>query len=78
MENTQQSNRSSTGGNELLDSALSSLTQGWSMFSVAATKVASTASANAVKFGGIASQKAVELSGTMSEKVITAPFNDIL
>jgi len=55
--------------NEILDTALSSLTQGWSLFSSAAGKIASTATENAVKFGGIASQKAVELSGTVSEKV---------
>jgi ADP-ribosylation factor GTPase-activating protein 1 len=55
--------------NELFDTALSSLSQGWSMFSLAATKVATKASENAVKFGEIASQKAVELSGTVTEKV---------
>jgi len=55
--------------NELLDSTLSSLTKGWSMFSIAATKIASSATENAVKFGGIASQKAVEIGGSVSEKV---------
>jgi len=55
--------------NEVLDQALSSLTKGWSIFSSAATKIASTAGENAVKFGGIATQKAAELGETMSEKV---------
>ncbi len=55
--------------NELLDTALASLSQGWSMFSLAATKVAAKASENAVKLGEIASQKAVELGGTVSERV---------
>jgi len=55
--------------NEVLDQALTSLTKGWSIFSQAATKIASTAGENAVRFGGLASQKAVELSGSVSEKV---------
>lgn len=53
---------------EVFDQAVSSLTKGWSMFSVAATKIASTASENAWKFGGIASQKASEIHGSVSEK----------
>lgn len=55
--------------NEVLDTAMSSLTKGWSMFSLAATKIASTAGENAMKFGEIASQKAVEIGGSVSEKV---------
>jgi ADP-ribosylation factor GTPase-activating protein 1 len=55
--------------NEVLDQAMNSLSKGWSMFSLAATKIASSAGENAVKFGEIASQKAVELSGSVSEKV---------
>ncbi|ODM97127.1 ADP-ribosylation factor GTPase-activating protein 1 [Orchesella cincta] len=55
--------------NDVLDTAVTSLTKGWSMFSIAATKIASTASENAWKFGGIASQKAQELHGSVTDKV---------
>lgn len=56
--------------NEAFDQAVTSLSKGWNMFSLAATKIASTASENAWKFSGIASQKATEISGTVSDKVI--------
>ncbi|CAL8131506.1 unnamed protein product [Orchesella dallaii] len=54
---------------EVFDTAVTSLTKGWSMFSLAATKIASTASENAWKISGIASQKAQELHGSVTEKV---------
>ena len=54
---------------DLLDTTLSSLTQGWSLFSTAAAQVASKASENAVRISAMASQKAVELGGGLSEKV---------
>ncbi|CAG7817707.1 unnamed protein product [Allacma fusca] len=55
--------------NDLLDTTLSSLTQGWSLFSSAAAKVASKASENAAKLSEIATQKAAELGGSVTEKV---------
>ncbi|KAK7585847.1 hypothetical protein V9T40_000026 [Parthenolecanium corni] len=52
-----------------LDTAVSSLTTGWSLFSVSASKFASKATENAVKFGNIASKKVTELSVTVTDKV---------
>ncbi|XP_060519512.1 ADP-ribosylation factor GTPase-activating protein 1 isoform X2 [Cylas formicarius] len=46
---------------EFVDTALSSLANGWSFLSSSATKIATKASENAVKYGGMASQKMSEL-----------------
>ncbi|CAG9829898.1 unnamed protein product [Diabrotica balteata] len=54
---------------EFVDSAISSLANGWSFLSSSATKLASKASENAVKYGGLASQKVVEVSSHVGEKV---------
>ncbi|XP_013781097.1 ADP-ribosylation factor GTPase-activating protein 1-like isoform X1 [Limulus polyphemus] len=54
---------------EFFDGAWSSLSLGWSNFSIGATKLAFKASEGAVKFGSIASQKVVELAETVNEKV---------
>lgn len=54
---------------EFFDNAMSSLASGWSMFSVSATKIASTAKGSAIKIGGIASQKVAEISVSVGEKV---------
>lgn len=59
----------SQSNNEGFDQAVTALSKGWNMFSLAATKIASTASENAWKFGGIAQQKATEIHGSVSEKV---------
>lgn len=53
----------------LLDNAVSSLTAGWSLFSVSASKIASKATENALKFSEIASKKVSELSVTVTDKV---------
>lgn len=60
--------------NEVLDQALSSITKGWGMFSLAASKIASTAGENAMKFSEIATQKASELGGAVSEKVFDMTY----
>lgn len=67
--------KSSSANNEVLDQALSSITKGWSMFSLAASKIASTAGENAAKFGEIATQKAAELGGSVSDKVLYQDSN---
>ncbi|XP_058790649.1 ADP-ribosylation factor GTPase-activating protein 1 isoform X2 [Phymastichus coffea] len=54
---------------EFVDTALSSLASGWSLFSSTATKVASKATENAIKIGGIATQKVSEMSTHVGEKV---------
>ena len=43
--------------------------QGWSLFSVSATKLASKATESACKIGEMASNKVADLSLTVSEKV---------
>lgn len=43
--------------------------QGWSLFSVTASKVASKATENALKFSTIASKKMTEISYTVTDKV---------
>lgn len=58
---------------EMFDTALSSLANGWSVFSSSATKLASKASENAIKYGGIASQKVKE--GTLLEDVSSQVTN---
>jgi ADP-ribosylation factor GTPase-activating protein 1 len=55
--------------NEMLDSALSSLSSGWSFLSRGAMQAASVAKDNAVKISQTAVAKASEVSGTVSEKV---------
>ncbi|KAJ8667959.1 hypothetical protein QAD02_009622 [Eretmocerus hayati] len=52
---------------EFVDTALSSLASGWSLFSSSATKIASKATENAFKYGGMATQKVRE--GTLLEEV---------
>jgi len=52
---------------ELFDTAMSSLANGWSIFSTSATKIASKATENAVRYGGMATQKVKE--GTLLEDV---------
>ncbi|KRT79904.1 hypothetical protein AMK59_7872, partial [Oryctes borbonicus] len=54
---------------ELFDTTLSSLANGWSFLSSSATKIASKASENAVKYGGIATQKVADISSHVSGKV---------
>ncbi|XP_018323037.1 ADP-ribosylation factor GTPase-activating protein 1 isoform X2 [Agrilus planipennis] len=54
---------------EFVDTALSSLANGWSLFSSAASKVASKASENAIKYGGLATQKVADISVQVGEKV---------
>lgn len=44
--------------------------QGWSLFSVSASKIASKATENALKFSEIASKKVTELGVTVTDKVI--------
>ncbi|XP_014209743.1 ADP-ribosylation factor GTPase-activating protein 1 isoform X2 [Copidosoma floridanum] len=46
---------------EFVDTALSSLASGWSLFSSSATKIASKATENAIKYGGMATQKVSDL-----------------
>ncbi|XP_059609193.1 ADP-ribosylation factor GTPase-activating protein 1 isoform X2 [Phlebotomus argentipes] len=46
---------------EFFDTTMSSLASGWSLLSLGATKVASTAKENALKYGSLASQKVGEL-----------------
>lgn len=55
--------------NELLNTAVSSLSTGWSLFSTSASKIASKATEGAIKFGGIASQKVSEISVSVTDKV---------
>lgn len=50
---------------EVFDTTLSSLSSGWSLLSLGASKVKD----NAFKFGSIATQKVVEVSQNVSEKV---------
>ncbi|CAB0035599.1 unnamed protein product [Trichogramma brassicae] len=52
---------------EFVDTALSSLASGWSLFSSTASKVACKATENAIKIGGYASQKVRD--GTLLEDV---------
>lgn len=54
---------------EVFDTTLSSLTSGWSMFSIGASKVAAVAKENALKYGSLATQKVAEVSNTVSDKV---------
>ncbi|XP_018580284.1 ADP-ribosylation factor GTPase-activating protein 1 isoform X1 [Anoplophora glabripennis] len=54
---------------EFVDTAISSLSTGWSFLASSATKIASKATENAVKYGGIASQKVVDFSSQVGEKV---------
>ncbi|XP_023015545.2 ADP-ribosylation factor GTPase-activating protein 1 [Leptinotarsa decemlineata] len=54
---------------EFVDTAMSSLANGWSFLSSSATKIASKATENAVKYGGFASQKVVEIGSQVGEKV---------
>ncbi|XP_050432916.1 ADP-ribosylation factor GTPase-activating protein 1 isoform X2 [Adelges cooleyi] len=46
---------------DLLDSAVSSFSSGWSLFSSSASKIASRATQGAIKIGGIATQKITDL-----------------
>lgn len=43
--------------------------QGWSLFSVSASKIASKATENALKFSNIASKKMTEIGATVGDKV---------
>uniref|UniRef100_T1JF31 ADP-ribosylation factor GTPase-activating protein 1 n=1 Tax=Strigamia maritima TaxID=126957 RepID=T1JF31_STRMM len=54
---------------EFFDTAFSSLSTGWSSFTIGAGKIASKASEGAVKFGSVATQKVSEISETVTEKV---------
>ncbi|GAB0097020.1 ADP-ribosylation factor GTPase-activating protein 1 [Sergentomyia squamirostris] len=54
---------------EFFDTTLSSLASGWSLLSLGATKVASTAKENALKYGSLASQKVADVSSTVGEKI---------
>ncbi|XP_034232196.1 ADP-ribosylation factor GTPase-activating protein 1 isoform X2 [Thrips palmi] len=54
---------------EFFDTAVSSLSSGWSLFSSNATKLASKATENAFKIGSIASQKVTEIGSTVGERV---------
>ncbi|XP_055685797.1 ADP-ribosylation factor GTPase-activating protein 1 [Lutzomyia longipalpis] len=54
---------------EFFDTTLSSLASGWSLLSIGATKVASTAKENALKYGSLASQKVADVSSNVGEKV---------
>ncbi|KAK4877331.1 hypothetical protein RN001_009837 [Aquatica leii] len=54
---------------EFFDNTLSSLANGWSLFSNTASKVASKASENAIKYGGMATQKVADISSQVGEKV---------
>lgn len=54
---------------EFFDTTLSSLANGWSIFSNTATKVASRASESAIKYGGMATQKVADISMQVGEKV---------
>lgn len=51
---------------EVFDTTLSSLSSGWSLLSLGASKVKE----NALKYGSIAGQKVVEVSQNVSEKVL--------
>lgn len=59
---------------EVFDTTLSSLTSGWSLLSIGATKVAGVAKENLVKYGSVAAQKVAEVSNTVSDKVIMLVF----
>ncbi|KAK3924709.1 ADP-ribosylation factor GTPase-activating protein 1 [Frankliniella fusca] len=54
---------------EFFDTAVSSLSSGWSLFSSNASKIASKATENAFKIGSIASQKVTEIGASVGEKV---------
>ncbi|XP_055315154.1 ADP-ribosylation factor GTPase-activating protein 1 [Sitodiplosis mosellana] len=54
---------------ELLDTTLTSLTSGWNMFSIGASKIANTARENVSRYGNIAGQKVKD--GTLYEDVST-------
>ncbi|KAF5303713.1 hypothetical protein FQR65_LT00857 [Abscondita terminalis] len=54
---------------EFFDSTLSSLANGWSIFSNTASKVATKASESAIKYGGMATQKVADISVQVGEKV---------
>ncbi|XP_026292239.1 ADP-ribosylation factor GTPase-activating protein 1 isoform X2 [Frankliniella occidentalis] len=54
---------------EFFDTAVSSLSSGWSLFSSNASKIASKATENAFKIGSIASQKVTEIGSSVGEKV---------
>ncbi|KAG5899792.1 hypothetical protein JTB14_006127 [Gonioctena quinquepunctata] len=54
---------------EFVDTAMSSLANGWSFLSSSATKIANKATENAVKYGGFASQKVAEVGSQLGEKV---------
>uniref|UniRef100_A0A1L8DMK4 ADP-ribosylation factor GTPase-activating protein 1 n=1 Tax=Nyssomyia neivai TaxID=330878 RepID=A0A1L8DMK4_9DIPT len=54
---------------EFFDTTLSSLASGWSLLSIGATKVASTAKENALKYGSLASQKVADVSSNVGEKM---------
>lgn len=55
---------------EVFDTTLSSLSSGWSLLSLGASKVKD----NALKIGSIATQKVVEVSHNVSEKVLLFDF----
>ncbi|KAL1130613.1 hypothetical protein AAG570_011855, partial [Ranatra chinensis] len=54
---------------EFFDNAVSSLTNGWSLLSKSAIKIANKTTEGAVRVGNMASQKAAEIGGTISDKV---------
>ncbi|XP_070555417.1 ADP-ribosylation factor GTPase-activating protein 1-like isoform X2 [Ptychodera flava] len=60
----------SSGGNEGLDSAMASLSAGWSTFALGASRFAAATKEGAVKFGSAASQKTQEYASKVNESVI--------
>ncbi|XP_062579944.1 ADP-ribosylation factor GTPase-activating protein 1-like isoform X1 [Saccostrea cucullata] len=57
-------------GDDFFDSTLSSLSSGWSSFTLGASKFASVASEKAVKAAGVASKKTKEFGQSVNESVI--------
>ncbi|XP_026818216.1 ADP-ribosylation factor GTPase-activating protein 1-like isoform X1 [Rhopalosiphum maidis] len=54
---------------DLLDSAVSSFSSGWSLFSSSASKLASQATQSAIKIGGLATQKVSDITTDISSKI---------
>jgi len=54
---------------DLLDSAVSSFSSGWSLFSSSASKLASQATQSAIKIGGLATQKVTDMTTDIGSKI---------
>ncbi|XP_050539966.1 ADP-ribosylation factor GTPase-activating protein 1 isoform X2 [Daktulosphaira vitifoliae] len=54
---------------DLLETAVSSFSSGWSLFSSSASKIASRATQGAIKIGGIATQKVSDITTDISSKI---------